>query len=90
VRRKRQRRDGKQVKQSITPEDEKFDASLIGLSIDDAFDKIAANKLHSNLKRNKTTGVIEVYDGFRITMIMLDYLTVEANDKRIVVAVNRG
>jgi len=78
------------MKQTLTPEDEEFDKSLIGLSIDDAYDKIVANKLRSNLKRDKNTGVVEVYRGFRIMMIMLDYLTIEVDDKRIVIAAHRG
>jgi hypothetical protein len=67
-----------------------FDANLIGLSVEEVYNLIRLAGLKTNLIVNKETGIIEAAKLARIMVLMPDYLTVEYNDKRIVVSVSRG
>lgn len=67
-----------------------FDSTLIGLTLEEAYKKIEAAGLQSNLIKNETTGKVEVSKGARIMLLMPDYITVSYNRKRIVTATRRG
>lgn len=72
------------------PEQKTFDANLIGLPVEEAYNLIRLAGLKTNLLMNKDTGLIERSGLARIMLLMPDYLTVEYNDKRVVTKVHRG
>jgi hypothetical protein len=66
-----------------------FDSTLIGLPIEEAYNKIIAKGLKTNWSRSKDGGMIE-YTGPRILLFIQSYITVSCDDLGCVRKTRRG